>query len=150
MSGELFSNLIKGCRVSLSRAITIVESQKQTPARRELIRMAFDHVNNKMRPNTIRIGISGGPGAGKSTFIESFGMHLIQKYNKKIAVLAIDPSSAISGGSLLADKTRMSSLSRNPSAYIRPSPNRGHSGGVTRSTGTASNTFKFCQNENHF
>jgi LAO/AO transport system kinase len=84
---------------------------------------------------------SGSPGSGKSTFIESLGMSLLKNnnetYKRKIAVLAVDPSSAITGGSLLGDKTRMHYLSRHPDAYIRPSPNLGHLGGITRSTAEA-------------
>lgn len=78
-------------------------------------------------------GISGPPGAGKSTFIEIFGKYLTSQ-GHKIAVLAVDPSSATTGGSLLGDKTRMPDLTKDPNAYIRPSPTRGHLGGVTRST----------------
>ena len=129
---ELFNGLIHGNRTALSRAITSIEAKR--PICRELLHMVNEH-NIKTRPKTMRIGISGGPGCGKSTFIESFGMNLIEKYNKKVAVLAIDPSSAIYGGSILADKTRMFNLSRNPNAYVRPSPSSGYLGGVTQSTG---------------
>ena len=130
---KLFEGLTAGNRASLSRAITLIES-KRFAIRRQLLRLVNQH-NVKTRPNTVRIGISGGPGCGKSTFIEAFGMNLIEKYNKKVAVLAIDPSSAIRGGSLLADKTRMFHLSRHPNAYIRPSPSSGYLGGVTQTTG---------------
>ena len=129
---ELFHGLIHGNRASLSRAITMVESKR--PKCRELLHMVNQY-NLETRPKSVRIGISGGPGCGKSTFIESFGMNLIQKYNKKVAVLAIDPSSAIHGGSILADKTRMFNLTRHPNAFIRPSPSSGYMGGVTQSTG---------------
>ena len=81
----------------------------------------------------MRLGISGAPGVGKSTFIEAFGLHLIGA-GKRIAVLAIDPSSRRSGGSILGDKTRMTELSRAPMAFIRPSPSGGTLGGVTRRT----------------
>lgn len=80
-----------------------------------------------------RIGLSGSPGVGKSTFIESFGMKLVEK-GYKMAVLAVDPSSIRKGGSILGDKTRMVELSKNPNAYIRPSPSRGTLGGVTKNT----------------
>lgn len=83
-----------------------------------------------------RVGLSGSPGVGKSTFIEAFGMKLISK-GYKIAVLAVDPSSVRKGGSILGDKTRMEQLSRDPSAYIRPSPSRGTLGGVTKNTNEA-------------
>jgi LAO/AO transport system kinase len=144
---ELFSGLIKGNRASLSRAITLIESKNcnkiSAETRKQLIR-AVNEYHMKTRPKTIRIGVSGGPGCGKSTFIESFGMNLIEKYNKKIAVLAIDPSSAINGGSILADKTRMSNLTKNLSAFIRPSPTGGHLGGVTQSTGEQTFDPIFC------
>ena len=81
----------------------------------------------------LRIGISGAPGVGKSTFIEAFGVHLLD-HGHRVAVLAVDPSSARSGGSILGDKTRMESLARHPDAYIRPSPSGGAAGGVARRT----------------
>jgi len=87
------------------------------------------------RLDSIRVAITGSPGCGKSSFIEAMGVLLIEKYKKKVAVLAVDPSSAIRGGSILADKTRMPMLTRNPNAYIRPSPSRLHLGGVTQATG---------------
>ncbi|KAI9298120.1 ArgK protein, partial [Neoconidiobolus thromboides FSU 785] len=86
--------------------------------------------------NTYRIGLSGSPGVGKSTFIESFGTHLT-KLNYKVAVLAVDPSSTKTGGSILGDKTRMYELSRNDMAYVRPTPSRGTLGGVARNTNEA-------------
>ena len=89
--------------------------------------------NFKINNNSIRIGITGVPGVGKSTFIESLGLFLI-KNGFKVAVLAIDPSSKESGGSILGDKTRMEKLSVNPSAFIRPSPSDGHLGGVAKKT----------------
>ncbi|CAG2180539.1 unnamed protein product, partial [Oppiella nova] len=95
---ELFVGVRGGNRASLSRAITVVESSKRSAQRRQLLRQVNDHIVST-RPKTLRLGISGGPGAGKSTFIEAFGMNLIDKYDKKVAVLAIDPSSAINGGS---------------------------------------------------
>ncbi|CAG2107125.1 unnamed protein product [Medioppia subpectinata] len=140
-AAELMSGVIAGQRASLSRAITLVESSKRSPLRRQLLRRVNDH-NVKTGHKTLRLGISGGPGAGKSTFIESFGMNLIQKYDKKVAVLAIDPSSAINGGSILADKTRMARLSRHPMAFIRPSPSSGYMGGVTQTT---SNAISLCE-----
>jgi LAO/AO transport system kinase len=84
----------------------------------------------------LRIGISGSPGVGKSTFIEVLGMMLVKK-GHKVAVLAVDPSSSVSGGSILGDKTRMYELSRNENAYVRPSPNSGSLGGVARNTSEA-------------
>ena len=82
---------------------------------------------------SIRVGISGAPGVGKSTFIEALGLHLI-KEGHRVAVLAVDPSSTVTGGSILADKTRMEELSRAPHAFIRPSPTGGSLGGVAAST----------------
>ncbi|ORZ40779.1 ArgK protein-domain-containing protein [Catenaria anguillulae PL171] len=90
---------------------------------------------NKL-PTTLRIGLSGSPGVGKSTFIETFGMWLVDR-GFKVAVLAVDPSSTRTGGSILGDKTRMPLLSRSDSAYVRPSPARGTLGGVARNTNDA-------------
>ncbi len=114
----------------IARAITLVESN--APAHRELAQQLL----TKLLPHTggaKRIGITGIPGAGKSTFIETFGCHVIER-GHRIAVLAIDPSSSLSGGSILADKIRMERLSRESHAFIRPSPSGGSLGGVTRKT----------------
>ena len=126
----LFDGIIKGDRVVLSKAITIIESKLES--HQELAASLID----KCLPfsgNSVRIGITGVPGAGKSTFIEAMGMHLIS-IGHKIAVLAVDPSSERSKGSILGDKTRMESLSAQEKAYIRPSPSGGTLGGVTRKT----------------
>ena len=115
----------------LSRAITLVESK--LPADQELAQQVL----NRLLPysgKSIRVGITGSPGVGKSTFIEALGNHLIQKFKKKLAVLAIDPSSQRSGGSILGDKTRMEVLATQPNAYIRPSPAGASLGGVARYT----------------
>ncbi|MDP0496321.1 MAG: methylmalonyl Co-A mutase-associated GTPase MeaB [Verrucomicrobiota bacterium JB024] len=115
-------------RTILARAITLIESN--APAHQEIAQ----EVLNALIPeagNAARIGITGVPGVGKSTFIEAFGMMLCEQ-GKKVAVLAVDPSSTISGGSVLGDKTRMELLSRNPDAFIRPSPSGGTLGGVAR------------------
>jgi len=117
-------------RAMLSRAITLTESSL---ARH---RDKAQDVLQRLLPRTgkaMRIGISGVPGVGKSTFIETLGLQLIEK-GHRVAVLAIDPSSQRSGGSILGDKTRMNNLSMNDNAYIRPSPTGGHLGGVTRVT----------------
>lgn len=114
----------------LSRAITLIESQK--PAHQELAAQLIDAVL-PFTGQSVRIGITGVPGVGKSTFIESFGMQLIGQ-GKKVAVLAIDPSSSISKGSILGDKTRMEKLSVQPGAFIRPSAASGSLGGVTYKT----------------
>ena len=130
----LFSDLIQGNRAALAQSITLIESTLKASKKeaRNLLSLVNNHVNVNNN-DTFRIGLSGPPGAGKSTFIEIFGTQLTEK-GHKVAVLAVDPSSARRGGSLLGDKTRMTELSRNPNAYIRPSPNRGHLGGVARTT----------------
>ncbi len=87
-----------------------------------------------IRAESRRVGITGVPGVGKSTFIDALGMHLIREYSEGIAVLSIDPSSPLSGGSILGDKTRMERLCVEERAFIRPSPSRGHLGGVARRT----------------
>lgn len=119
-----------GDRRALAKAITLVESTRsdhQQQAQR-LLELLLPFTGQ-----AYRIGISGVPGVGKSTFIESFGLHLIT-LGKRVAVLAVDPSSAISGGSILGDKTRMARLSVAPEAFIRPSPSAGSLGGVARRT----------------
>lgn len=117
----------------LSRAITLIESELESD--NELATQIID----KLMPytgNSIRVGITGVPGVGKSTFIETFGLFLaeLDNQNKKVAVLAIDPSSQRSGGSILGDKTRMEKLSNHKNAYIRPSPARSSLGGVSQKT----------------
>ncbi len=127
---EYVKGIIKGDISSLSQAITLVESS--LISHRDI---AQQIINNclKYSGNSLRIGFTGVPGVGKSTFIETLGMILIKK-NKKIAVLAIDPSSERSGGSILGDKTRMEQLSAQKKAFIRPSPSSGSLGGVARKT----------------
>ena len=126
----LEQGILEGNRTLLSRAITLVESNsaKHFEQAQELLTRLLPASGS-----SIRIGITGVPGAGKSTFIESFGLHLINQ-GKKVAVLAIDPSSTISRGSILGDKTRMDLLSRNQNSFIRPSPSSGILGGVARKT----------------
>jgi len=100
-----------------------------------LLNMCLQHQRRKTRrQNSFRIGFTGPPGVGKSTFIEAFGMSLIKEHGRRLAVLAIDPSSQRTGGSILGDKTRMEFLSRDDNAYVRPSPSRGALGGVARNT----------------
>src|SRR5690242_15748021 len=123
--------ILRGDRVTLARAITLIESER--PADAELAARVLDAIlphTGKSR----RVGITGVPGAGKSTFIDALGMHLIHDYSEGIAVLSIDPSSPLSGGSILGDKTRMERLCLEDRAFIRPSPARGHLGGVARRT----------------
>jgi len=129
-SSDLAEKIIARDRRALSRAITLVES------RREDHRAQAADLLDLLRGQSsqaIRIGLSGTPGVGKSTFIESFGMMLIDQ-GLRVAVLAVDPSSARSGGSILGDKTRMDRLSREKNAFIRPSPSQSHLGGVARRT----------------
>lgn len=115
----------------LSQAITLVEST--LPEHTELSYRIIDRCLPRTG-NSVRIGITGVPGVGKSSFIEVFGLYLTQKMGKKVAVLAIDPTSSISGGSIMGDKVRMEKLSRDPDTFIRPSPTSGSVGGVTRKT----------------
>lgn len=130
----LKEGLLKGDIAALSRAITLIESTH--PKHQPLAAQLLDHVL-PYSGKAMRIGITGVPGVGKSTFIESFGMHLIG-LGKKVAVLAIDPSSNISKGSILGDKTRMEQLSVAPNAFIRPSAAAGSLGGLTYKTREAS------------
>ncbi len=118
-------------RLGLSRAITLVEST--LPSDRELAQEIIRQVL-PYSGNSVRVGITGVPGVGKSTFIEAFGTYITSSLNKKLAVLAVDPSSQKTGGSILGDKTRMETLAGNKQAYIRPSPAGKSLGGVTRST----------------
>jgi LAO/AO transport system kinase len=126
----LGEELLAGNRRSLSRAITLVESTRED--HRELASQLLQRLTPHAG-NSIRIGISGVPGAGKSTFIEAMGLHVLDQ-GHRLAVLAVDPSSALSGGSILGDKTRMEELSRQREAFIRPSPAGKTLGGVTRRT----------------
>jgi GTPase len=122
--------ILKGDRRILAKAITLIESRH--PDHREMGRLLVE----ELLPHTgraVRLGITGVPGVGKSTFIESFGMQLIA-VGHKVAVLAVDPSSQRSGGSILADKTRMEQLCKADQAFIRPSPSGGTLGGVARMT----------------
>ncbi len=126
----LLKGIIAGDTAALSRGITLVESKakKHQQTAKELILGCLPHVKS-----SIRIGITGVPGVGKSTFIEQFGMGLITQ-GHKVAVLAIDPSSSLSGGSILGDKTRMEELVKEPDAFIRPSASGDSLGGVARKT----------------
>ena len=122
--------LKQGNRRALAKAITLVESKKldHRAQAQELLEAVLSNTGN-----SIRIGITGIPGVGKSTFIESFGQYLISQ-GKRVAVLAVDPSSPIAWGSILGDKTRMEMLSRSDDAFIRPSPSEGSLGGVALKT----------------
>ena len=126
----LANRIVAGDRRALSRAITLVESSRED--HREQALELSEHLRHSPK-HAIRIGLSGTPGVGKSTFIESFGMHLTA-LDLRVAVIAVDPSSVRSGGSILGDKTRMERLSRNKNAFIRPSPSQSHLGGIARRT----------------
>lgn len=127
---QLAEEILQGNHTALSRGITLIEStaERHQSRAKELIQLCLPKANR-----SFRIGITGVPGVGKSTFIESFGSLLTQK-GKKVAVLAVDPSSSISKGSILGDKTRMEELVKNPNAFIRPSASGESLGGVARKT----------------
>jgi len=129
-AGPSAGDILAGNRRALARAITLAESSRPDHrARAETLLAELLPATGK----AIRVGLSGPPGVGKSTFIESFGGYLTGK-GRKVAVLAVDPSSARSGGSILGDKTRMETLARDPNAFIRPTPSGGTLGGVARRT----------------
>jgi LAO/AO transport system kinase len=127
---QLAERLVAGDRRALARAITLVESGRadHRTAAAELLARA-----SRPGREALRLGLSGTPGVGKSTFIEAFGMMLVDQ-GLRVAVLAVDPSSARTGGSILGDKTRMERLARAPNAFIRPSPSQTHLGGIARRT----------------
>ncbi len=127
---DLMAGLRAGNRRALAKAITLVESTRSEDreAAQKLLEAALPHTGRSMR-----IGISGVPGVGKSTFIEALGMYLIER-GHRVAVLAVDPSSTVHGGSILGDKTRMELLSQRTEAFIRPSPSSGSLGGVAEHT----------------
>jgi LAO/AO transport system kinase len=126
---DLAARVAAGERRALARAITLIESGRSDHRAAALALMEALQGPRQ----ALRIGLSGTPGVGKSTFIESFGM-MLTGLGKRVAVLAVDPSSTRSGGSILGDKTRMERLSRDPDAFIRPSPSQSHLGGVARRT----------------
>ena len=126
----LTDGIIAGDRIALGRAITLIESVR---AEDKVTAQEIIAGCQPLSGNSIRIGVTGAPGVGKSTFIERLGLYLIEKGHRP-AVLAIDPSSRISGGSILGDKTRMAALSHQPTAFVRPSPAGSTLGGVARTT----------------
>ena len=127
---EYVKGILEGNITTLSQAITLIESSNPDhyAQAQEIIERCLPHAGR-----SVRIGITGVPGAGKSTFIEAIG-NMVTSLRHKLAVLAIDPSSERSGGSILGDKTRMESISANPDVFIRPSPSAGSLGGVARKT----------------
>lgn len=129
-ANELVNGILKGDKTALSRAITLVESTNPAHLEKanDVINQCLPHADK-----SLRIGITGVPGVGKSTFIEAFGKHLTS-LGRKVAVLAVDPSSSLSHGSILGDKTRMEELVKDENAYIRPSASGDTLGGVARKT----------------
>jgi LAO/AO transport system kinase len=127
---EFISGINVGDKTVISQAITLSESNH--PSHRKLANQLISKLKNPKKP-TIRIGITGIPGVGKSSFIEEFGL-LLSKKGLKVAILTIDPSSEKSGGSILGDKTRMNELSKQKNVFIRPTPTKGTLGGVGRNT----------------
>ncbi len=128
---QYVNGVLAGDRTTLARAITVIESD--LPSDGELAA----HILDALLPHTgrsRRIGITGVPGVGKSTFLDKLGLHILRDRGEKLAVLSIDPSSPVTGGSILGDKTRMEKLSAEPNAFIRPSPSRGSLGGVAGRT----------------
>lgn len=130
-AGEMVEGIVGGNVAVLSQAVTLVESvnPEHYAKAQEVIEKCLPHSGN-----SVRIGISGVPGAGKSTSIDEFGIHVLNTYGGKLAVLAIDPSSERTKGSILGDKTRMEKLAQHPDSFIRPSPSAGSLGGVARKT----------------
>ena len=128
---DYVDGIVKGNTTVLGQAVTLVESLKpgHQAVAQEVIEKCLPYAGN-----SVRVGISGVPGAGKSTSIDVFGLHVLEQYGGKLAVLAIDPSSERSKGSILGDKTRMEKLSVHPRSFIRPSPSAGSLGGVARKT----------------
>ena len=127
---QLVQGVLLGDRTSLGKALTLVESNRQED--REVVEDLLAQISSKTG-EAHRIGITGVPGVGKSTFIEAMGTKLIE-LGHKVAVLAVDPTSSVSGGSILGDKTRMTYLANDLNAFVRPSPSSGTLGGVTRTT----------------
>ncbi len=128
---QYVDGILHGDRVVLGQAITLIESTRRADAElaQDILEACLPHTGQ-----TVRAGITGVPGVGKSTVIEALGTHLTRERGEKVAVLAVDPSSELSGGSILGDKTRMEQLAADDRAFIRPSPSGGSLGGVARKT----------------
>lgn len=129
--GQLTNGIKEGNRALIAQAITLVESIK--PAHRELAHDLLQRIS-PLTGKAFRVGISGVPGAGKSTFVNAMGVKLVEERHHRVAVLAVDPSSSKTGGSILGDRTRMADLAAFDDVFIRPSPSAGHLGGVARAT----------------
>ncbi len=128
---QYVEGILRGDRRVLARAITLIESAREAdrePAG-QILEDCLPHSGN-----ALRVGITGVPGGGKSSLIETLGRYLVEEKQQKVAVLAVDPTSQISGGSILGDRTRMTALAANENAFIRPSPTRGAAGGVAQRT----------------
>lgn len=130
MTDELFDGIRAGSRAAIARAITLVESSR--PDHRERARALLTELT-AYTGSAVRVGISGVPGAGKSTFVNALGLRLVEA-GHRVAVVAVDPSSRRTGGSILGDRTRMGELSASDHAFVRPSPSGRHLGGVARAT----------------
>ncbi|MBI5915237.1 MAG: methylmalonyl Co-A mutase-associated GTPase MeaB [Bacteroidetes bacterium] len=130
-AGAYVEGILWGDRVMLGRAITLVESNRpeHRPLAQEVLEKCLPHTGR-----SLRVGITGAPGVGKSSFIETLGTYLVREQGRRLAVLAIDPTSSVSRGSILGDKTRMEKLTTEPDAFIRPSPAGDSLGGVAAST----------------
>ena len=124
------ADILQGNRRAIAKAITLLENTRPESFElgQELLESLLPHTGK-----SLRLGITGVPGVGKSTFIEAIGLFLVQQ-GHRVAVLAVDPSSQITGGSIMGDKTRMKELAQHPDAFIRPSPSSGILGGVARKT----------------
>jgi LAO/AO transport system kinase len=128
---QFAEGILNGDRSVLAKAITLIESSRVGD--REIAEQVIEYCL-RLGGASIRVGITGVPGAGKSSLIEALGKHIIQSRDETVAVLAVDPTSRVSGGSILGDKTRMKFLASSEKAFIRPSPTRGAQGGVAQHT----------------
>ncbi|AUX31397.1 MULTISPECIES: methylmalonyl Co-A mutase-associated GTPase MeaB [Sorangium] len=132
---QLVDGLVAGDRAALARAITLAESAlpRHQELAEEVLELCLSHASPR-EGGAVRLGVSGVPGVGKSTFVDALGVHLVREREETVAVLAVDPTSPVHGGSILGDKTRMPRLASDPRAFIRPSPSGGSLGGVARAT----------------
>lgn len=139
-ANDLASGIIDGSRLAMSRTLSLVESTRKIDTQKasDVLRLLSESsVGSERRGKSMRIGITGPPGAGKSTLIEALGMRFVEEEKKRVAVFSVDPSSSMTGGSILADKTRMVKLGFRDDCFIRPCASGGVMGGVTNSTHNA-------------